>query len=93
MKPNNKISTYNMDFMCYASQLGWRNSMLYYYYYQGLSNWIQDSISIQKQGKPTSFQDIYTLAMTINHHYWKCDCECYCARQAEKEALESHSQK
>ena len=22
MKPDNKISTYNIDFMCYASQLG-----------------------------------------------------------------------
>ena len=31
--------------------------------------------------------------MTINHHYWKRDCECHYARQAEKEALKSHSQK
>ena len=23
MKPGDKISTYNMDFICYASQLGW----------------------------------------------------------------------
>jgi len=46
IKLSNKISTYNMDFMCYASQLGWRNSMLYYYYYQKLSNQIQDLISI-----------------------------------------------
>ena len=45
IKLSNKISTYNMDFMCYASQLGWRNSMLYYYYYQKLSNQIQDLIS------------------------------------------------
>ena len=28
--------------------------------------------------------------MTIDHHYWERDCECYCARQAEKEALESY---
>ena len=33
IKPNNKIFTYNMDFMCYASQLGWRNSVLCYRYY------------------------------------------------------------
>ena len=26
IKPGNKISTYNLDFMCYASQLGWENS-------------------------------------------------------------------
>ena len=31
--------------------------------------------------------------MTIDHRYWEQDHECHCARQAEKEALESHSQK
>ena len=31
--------------------------------------------------------------MTINHRYWERDRERYCAKQAEKEALESHSQK
>ena len=31
--------------------------------------------------------------MTIDHHYWEQDHECHCARQAEKEALKSHSQK
>jgi len=36
---------------------------------------------------------MYTLAMTINHYYWECDCEYNHARQVEKEALESYSQK
>ena len=36
---------------------------------------------------------MYALAMTINHRYWERDRERYCAKQAEKEALESHSQK
>jgi len=31
MKPSDKISTYNVDFICYASQLGWRNSVLCLY--------------------------------------------------------------
>ena len=31
--------------------------------------------------------------MTIDHRYWERDCECHHARQTEKEALESHSQK
>jgi len=31
--------------------------------------------------------------MTINHCYWERDRECHCARQVEKEALESHSWK
>ena len=59
--------------MCYASQLGWGNSVLCHHYYQGLPNQIQDPISTQKQGKPTSFQDMYALAMTIDHCYWKRD--------------------
>ena len=45
MKLGNKISTYNVDFMHYASQLGWRNSVLCHHYYQGLPNRIQDLIS------------------------------------------------
>ena len=93
MKPGDKISTYNVDFMHYAFQLGWGNSVLCHCYYQGLPNQIQDPISTQKQGKPTSFQDMYALAMTIDHHYWERDCECHHTRQAEKEALESHSWK
>jgi len=36
---------------------------------------------------------MYALAMTIDHHYWERDCERHHARQAEKEALESHSWK
>jgi len=91
MKPGNKILTYNIDFMYYASQLDWENSMLCYCYYQGLPNQIQDPISTREQGKPTLFQDIYALSITIDHCYCERDYECYCARQVEKEALESHS--
>jgi len=36
---------------------------------------------------------MYTLAMTINHHYWECGHKCHYARQMEKEALESYSWK
>ena len=75
MKPDDKISTYNVDFMYYTSQLSWENGVLYHCYYQWLLNWIQDPISIWKQEKPISFQDIYALVMTIDHHYWECDCE------------------
>jgi len=93
MKPGNKISIYNMDFMCYTSQLGWENNILCHYYYQRLPNQIQDPISTQEKGKPTSFQDMYTLAIAIDHCYWKHDYKCHYARQAEKEALKSHSWK
>jgi len=33
MKLSDKISTYNVDFMCYTSQLDWRNSILCHCYY------------------------------------------------------------
>jgi len=45
MKPSDKISTYNVNFISYASQLDWRNSVLCHRYYQKLPNWIQDPIS------------------------------------------------
>ena len=93
MISSNKISTYNMDFMCYASQLGWGNSVLCHRYYQRLLNQIQNPISTWEQGKPTLFQDMYMLAMTINHYYWERDREHYYTRQAEKEALKFHSWK
>jgi len=90
IKSGDKISTYNVDFMCYVSQL---DCMLCYCYYQGLSNWIQDPTSTQEHGKPTLFQNMYTLAMTINHCYRKCDYKYYYVKQAEKETLKSYSQK
>jgi len=31
--------------------------------------------------------------MTIDYRYWEHDYKCYCAKQAEKEALKSYSQK
>ena len=93
MKPGDKISTYNVDFMHYASQLGWRNNVLYHCYYQGLPNQIQDPISTREQGKPTLFQDMYALAMTNNHCYRERDHKHHCARQAEKKALKFHSRK
>ena len=36
---------------------------------------------------------MYTLAMTIDHCYQEHDHKYYCAKQVEKEVLESHSQK
>jgi len=80
MKSSDKISTYNMNFMCYIFQLDWKNSVLCYCYYQRLPNQIQNPISTQEQEKPTLFQNIYALAMTINYCYWECDCKYHYAR-------------
>ena len=69
------------------------NSVLLESFTMGLPNWIQDPISTQEQEKPTLFQDIYTLVITINHSYQEYDYKCHCARQAEKEVSKSHFQK
>ena len=36
---------------------------------------------------------MYALAITIDHCYWKQDRKYYYAKQIEKEAIKSHSQK
>ena len=36
---------------------------------------------------------MYALAMITDHRYWEQDHKCHHARQAEKEALKSHSRK
>jgi len=51
MKPGDKIVTYNMDFMWYAAQLNWGDSVLCHCFYQGLPNRLQDLIANRKQGK------------------------------------------
>ena len=90
MKSCDKISTYNIDFMYHTSQLGQRNSVLYYCYYQWFQNQIQNPISTQEQEKPTLFQDIYTLAMIINHCYQEYNHKYHQAKQVKKKTLESH---
>ena len=80
MKSSNKFSTYNVDFIHYTSQLGWGNSVPCHRYYQELPNWIKDPIFTWEQGKPTLFQDMYALAMTIDYCYWKRDHKHHHAR-------------
>ena len=90
MKLGNKISTYNVNFIYYISQLCWGNSVLFHCYYQRLPNQIQDSIFTWEQKKLILFQDIYTLAMTIDHCYWEYDYKYHHTRQVKKETLESY---
>jgi len=71
MKPGDKIATYNIEFMRYAAQLNWGNSVLCHRFYQGLPNRLQDPIANREQGKPNSFQAMYQLAITFDNHYWE----------------------
>jgi len=90
MKPGDKIATYNVEFMQYAAQLNWGDTVLCHCFYQGLSNRLQDLIANREQGKPTSFHAMYQLAITFNNRYWERNCERDCLCNTKKEAADSH---
>jgi len=93
MKPGDKIATYNVEFMRYAAQLNWGNTVLCHHFYQGLPNCLQDLIANREQGKPTSFHAMYQLAITFDNRYWEQNCERDRFRNMEKEAADSHHRK
>jgi len=93
MKPGDKIATYNMEFMRYAAQLNWGDSVLCHCFYQGLPNRLQDLIANQEQGKPNSFQAMYQLAITFDNCYWERNCERDHLQNMEKDAVDSHNRK
>jgi len=90
MKPGDKIATYNVEFMSYAAQLNWGDSVLCYCFYQGLPNRLQDPIANWEQGKPNSFQAMYQLAITFDNRYWEWNHKRDRLRNMEKEATDSH---
>jgi len=91
MKPGDKIATYNVEFMQYAAQLNWGDSVLCHHFYQGLPNRLQDPIANREQGKPNSFQAMYQLAITLDNRYWEQNHERDCFRNTEKDAADSHN--
>jgi len=93
IKPGDKIATYNIEFMWYAAQLNWGNTVLCHRFYQGLPNCLQDLIANRKQGKPISFHAMYQLAITFDNHYWEQNCERDHLWNMEKEAADSHHRK
>jgi len=93
MKPGDKISTYNVEFMRYAVQLNWGDTVLCHRFYQGLPNRLQDLIANREQGKPTSFHAMYQLAITFDNRYWERNRERDRFRNTKKEAADSHHRK
>ncbi|KAF5347728.1 hypothetical protein D9756_010224 [Leucocoprinus leucothites] len=93
MKSGNKIATYNIEFMKYATQLGWGDKVLFHCYYKGLLNRIQDPISTCEQGKPDTFQEMLRMAMLIDSCYWEHDCKQACAHAVEKDLAEHKQSK
>jgi len=93
MKPEDKITTYNVEFMWYATQLNWGDSVLCHHFYQGLPNRLQDLIANREQGKPNSFHAMYQLAITFDNRYWERNRKRDRLRNMEKDAADSHNQK
>jgi len=89
MKPGDKISTYNVEFMWYVAQLNWDDTVLCHRFYQGLPNRLQDLIANREQGKPAFFHAMYQLTITFDNRYWERNCERD-RFNTEKEAADSH---
>jgi len=82
-----------MEFMRYAAQLNWGDSVLCHRFYQGLPNRLQDPIANREQGKPNSFQAMYQLAITFDNRYWERNHERDRLQNTEKDAADSHNRK
>ena len=93
MKPRDKISTYNMEFMWYTVQLNWGDTVLCHCFYQGLPNRLQDLIANREQGKSISFYAMYQLAITFDSCYWERNRERDRFCNTEKEAADSYHRK
>jgi len=71
MNPDDQIAIYNIAFLQYSAQLQWMENALCHRYYSGLPDRIQDIISTREGGKPSTFQTLYSTAVSINNHYWE----------------------
>jgi len=71
MNPDDWIATYNIAFLWYSTQLQWTKNALCHRYYSGLPDRIQDIISTCEGGKPSTFQTLYSTAVSIDNHFWE----------------------
>jgi len=71
MNSDDQIAIYNVAFLRYSAQLQWTESALCHRYYSGLPDRIQDIISICEGGKPSTFQTLYSTAVSIDNHFWE----------------------
>jgi len=71
MNPDDRIAIYNIAFLRYSAELQWMENALCYRYYSGLPDRIQDIISTREEGKPSTFQTLYSTAISIDNHFWE----------------------
>ena len=71
MDSNDQIATYNIAFLQYSTELQWMENTLCHRYYSGLPDRIQNIISTHERSKPSTFQTLYSTAISINNHFWE----------------------
>jgi len=71
INPDDWIAIYNIAFLWYSAQLQWTESALCHRYYSGLPDRIQDIISTREGGKLSTFQTLYSIAVSIDNHFWE----------------------
>jgi len=71
INPDDRIATYNVTFLWYSAELQWTENALCHRYYSGLPDRIQDIISTREGGKPSTFQTLYSIAVSIDNHFWE----------------------
>jgi Retrotransposon gag protein len=69
MRDNQRILKYNVDFNRLAIQTGWTDGVLKHRYYSGLAERIKDIMG--QQGKPSTLDDMKTLAHAIDARHWE----------------------
>jgi len=70
MNPDDRIATYKIAFLWYSAELQWTENALCHRYYFGLPDRIQDIMSTREGGKPSTFQTLYSTAISIDNHFW-----------------------
>jgi len=93
MKPSDRITTYNVEFMRLSSCLNWGNDLLVYRFYKGLPDRLQDKISELPAGKPKKLAVLRDAAITLDNRYWERQREQTRARGATEAIVASQNRK
>jgi hypothetical protein len=86
MKYGDRITIYNVEFMCLSSQLTWNDEVLCHRYYKGLPDRLQDALCSRPAGKPTTFNEMQATALIFDNRYWERQREKTRAKSAAESA-------
>ena len=71
------VVKYNIEFNKFAVRTHWDDQVLHHHYYSGLTERIKDIMG--HYGKPTTLEEMKTLAHSINSRYWERTHEKSCS--------------